>query len=145
MRRKPRHVGRNLGRMHQVVARHDQHRQFAACEEVACDREQEIVAEHALAEGGQGCGIDPRKALHLLDPDAEFLVERRAIDRRQPDRVLQHHRADQAGALLGQRERERDADARAHHVAARDAEVVEERQVVGGVARPVVGRADRAA
>ena len=62
-----------------------------------------------------------------------------------PDRLCQHSTLDALGLGLDQVEDERPADALTVEVAAIDAQVVEQRYVVGGVAIPSVVRGDRGA
>jgi hypothetical protein len=78
--------------MHEIVARHEQHRDAAVPHELRRDAEDEVAAEHALAERRQHGGIDVRPAADFLAPQLELVVERGAVLRRQPDRVLQHER-----------------------------------------------------
>ena len=89
-----------VGRVDHVVAGHEQHRDRAVAHELARDAEDEVAAEHALAKALELRRVDVRPVAHFVGPLVELGVERRAIDVRQADRVLQHERRNGVGPAL---------------------------------------------
>ena len=126
------------GRMRLVGAGLQEERRAAVLDEVAGDGEHEIGAEHVLAEGIDGRLRDRGIAgAHRLAVALYGGVPAVAV-LPQADRVLQHRRGDPVRRLLDRLEAVAAADAAAHDVELLEAEMVDQRQMVGGEGVPAM-------
>jgi hypothetical protein len=127
-----------------VVARQDQQRDLTRPDEVAVHAEDELTAEHPLAELAQRgvveIGLTRSEA---VGPPVEHAHERTTVPRAQPDGILQDGSAHPAGRTTSQAQAVRRADASPHDVDPVESEVVDQGDVVIGKGLPPVPRAHR--
>src|SRR5216684_141013 len=130
--------------MIEVVALQYEAWRLARSREVARDGEDEVGAIHIMAKRTERrVGQVRPLSLQLLGPAVEHLTKRFLIFRGKSDRVLQDGRGNALRRSLYDAQAVGRTDASAHDVGALDAEMVEQREVVGGVRRPAIGGGDR--
>src|SRR6202051_2250544 len=125
--------------MRLVVAGQDERRGGAVPHEIAADAKDEIAAPHTLTESTQYRRIElrPCRAL-LLRPFRKALGEVGRKFRVEADGVLEHRSADSFRHHLAQGETKARSDAAAEDMAALDAEMIHERELVGRVSVPAM-------
>ena len=137
---------RRRRRMRLVDARQQEGRHRAAAAELAADAEHELAVPHVPAERGERRIVELRALrLLLLRPLGEAFGEVFGMIRMQADRVLQHRGRHAVGCDLAQLQAEAAADAAAQRVEPAEAQMVHQREMVGGVGVPAVIGLDRGA
>src|SRR6266851_7964630 len=130
--------------MIEVVALQYEAWRLARPREIARDGEDEVGAVHVLAKRAERRVSQVRPlSLQLFGPAVEHLAKSVVIFRGKSDRVLQDGRGNALRRSLYDAQAVGRTDASAHDVGALYAEMVEQREVVGGVRRPSVGGGDR--
>src|SRR5216684_4091488 len=130
--------------MIEVVALQYEAWRLARSREVARDGEDEVGAIHIMAKRAERrVGQVGPLGLQLLGPAVEHLAKRFLIFRGKSDRILQNRGGDSLRRSLDDAQAVGRTDASAHDVGALYAEMVEQREVVGGVGRPAIGGGDR--
>src|SRR5260370_397559 len=130
--------------MIEVVALQYEAWRLARPREIARDGEHEVGAVHVLAKRTERrVGQVGPLSLQIVGPAVEHLAKSVLIFRGETDRVLQDRRGDALRRSLDDAQAVSRTDASAHDVGALDAQMVEQRQVVGGVGRPAIGGGDR--